>query len=493
MPNRSVLAAPLDYARRKKKETRIEGYRSEFDRDRDRILYSTSFRRLAGKTQIFLPLAHDHVRTRLSHTLEVAQIARTLARQMDLDEVLAEAIALGHDLGHTPFGHVGERTLSLIMNGCFQPTVADLLHPKDRGFKHNLQSIRAVADLNESYPKLPGLNVTNYTAWGIRGHSRLAWTRRRGNAEEPFCPSRDTGERGVLKCRLTVERQKCKSATGPEVGFYSRYDSHVRRRDSKDAWSFEAFVVRMADEIAQRHHDLEDGILAGLLSEDEVVDKLEGCFQQWLDQQDKRLLQEMKSTRGSTFFVSYTSKFIVNFLDKNLANHAVPLLQALCKDKSIKTADDFAACYSELDQKHMEEIIAFEPGLRDAHTELKDFLRNRILNSYAVQRMDGTGSYVIRKLFNSYLANPQQMSNRTLYFLRRAIDSDCPSPAEALSPTSAGHWRDFINNRHNADNRDFQVALIRTICDHIAAMTDGYALRQYQQLYGQVALSSLHA
>jgi dGTPase len=131
-------------------EERPPHHQLAFQRDRDRILYSRAFRRLAGKTQIFLPSSDDHVRTRLTHTLEVAQIASTIARRLGLDPFLTEAIALGHDLGHAPFGHVGERSLNHLMNGCYaiSPDLDEKLQGDHgfSGFKHNLQGICVVTD-----------------------------------------------------------------------------------------------------------------------------------------------------------------------------------------------------------------------------------------------------------------------------------------------------------------------------------------------------------
>ena len=138
--------------------------RNEFERDRDRIMYSRAFRRLSGKTQVFLAGNDDHVRTRLTHTLEVAQIARTISKALGLNEYLTEAIALGHDIGHTPFGHIGERMLNSIMNGCYK--IKDFNDENDiikdhKGFKHNWQSLRVATVLE------PNMNLTNYTLWGI--------------------------------------------------------------------------------------------------------------------------------------------------------------------------------------------------------------------------------------------------------------------------------------------------------------------------------------
>ncbi len=183
-------------------------YRSEYQRDRDRIVHSTAFRRLEYKTQVFVNHEGDLFRTRLTHSIEVAQIGRTIARALHLNEDLTEAIALAHDLGHTPFGHAGQDAL----NAC----MADY-----GGFEHNLQSLRVVDELEEKYADFPGLNLTFETREGILKHCSLE------NA-------RHLGEIG----RRFLER------TQP---------------------SLEAQLANLADEIAYNNHDIDDGLRAGLL------------------------------------------------------------------------------------------------------------------------------------------------------------------------------------------------------------------------------------
>src|SRR5690349_4583177 len=196
--------------------------RSPFQRDRDRILHSTAFRRLTYKTQVFLPHEGDHYRTRLTHSLEVAQIARTIARQLRLDEDLAETIALAHDLGHSPFGHAGERALDACMRD-------------HGGFDHNAQSIRVVTSLERKYLAFDGLNLSWESLEGLAKH----------NGPVP---------------------------AGTAVAKVSR---HI------DAWcplkleqwpSAEAQVASLADDIAYLSHDVDDGLRAGLLT----FDRLEG-------------------------------------------------------------------------------------------------------------------------------------------------------------------------------------------------------------------------
>jgi len=184
-------------------------YRSIYQRDKDRIIYSTAFRRLEYKTQVFVNHEGDYYRTRLTHTLEVAQIARTIARALRLNEDLVEAIALAHDLGHTPFGHAGEDTLAEIMGD-------------HGGFDHNTHGLRVVDELERRYPDFPGLNLTAEVRRGILRHASPFDLKRMGKADIP----------------------------GP--------------------WLLEIQVVDIADEIAYDNHDLDDGLQSGLLSDEDL-------------------------------------------------------------------------------------------------------------------------------------------------------------------------------------------------------------------------------
>jgi dGTPase len=188
-------------------------YRNEHDRDRDRIIHSTAFRRLMYKTQVFVYDEGDLYRTRLTHSLEVAQIARSVARVLGLNEPLTEAIALAHDLGHTPFGHAGQDALNAVMTPY-------------GGFEHNLQSLRVVDLLEDRYAEFPGLNLTFETREGILKHCSLK------NA-------RELGEVG----------QRFLDRTHP---------------------SLEAQLVDVADAIAYNNHDVDDGLRSGLITLDEL-------------------------------------------------------------------------------------------------------------------------------------------------------------------------------------------------------------------------------
>ena len=184
-------------------------YRTAFQRDRDRIIHTTAFRRLEYKTQVFVNTEGDYYRTRLTHTIEVAQIARTLARSLRCNEDLAEVIALAHDLGHTPFGHSGEETLNELMR-------------KDGGFNHNTQSVRIIEELEERFPEHLGLNLT----WEVR--------------------------EGIIKHETSYDASDA-----------AKYDPDLQP-------TLEAQLVNFADEIAYTTADLDDGLRSGMLAPDEL-------------------------------------------------------------------------------------------------------------------------------------------------------------------------------------------------------------------------------
>ena len=188
-------------------------YRGEFQRDRDRIVHCSAFRRLEYKTQVFVNHEGDMFRTRLTHSIEVAQIGRSIARVLGINEDLVEAVALAHDLGHTPFGHAGQDAL----NECMRDY---------GGFEHNLQSLRVVDELEQRYAEFPGLNLTFETREGILKHCTLKHAEQLGGVGERF----------------------------------------LRRQHP----SLEAQVANVADEIAYNNHDVDDGLRAGLISPEQL-------------------------------------------------------------------------------------------------------------------------------------------------------------------------------------------------------------------------------
>lgn len=234
--------------------------RSEFQRDRDRIIHCTAFRRLEYKTQVFINHEGDLFRTRLTHSLEVAQIARTLARSLRVNEELTEAISLAHDLGHTPFGHAGQDEL----NACMHE-----LAPGAGGFEHNLQSLRVVDELEERYAAFNGLNLCFETREGILKHCSLAHARQLGAVGERF----------------------------------------IRRRRP----SLEAQLANLADEVAYNNHDIDDGLRSGLVTVEQLrqvrffARHYDAVVAQYPDVSQRRMIAETIRRMINTLIVDLTT------------------------------------------------------------------------------------------------------------------------------------------------------------------------------------------
>ena len=214
MPDLAPYAAAPERSRGRRHAEPPPAGRSEFQRDRDRIVHSTAFRRLEYKTQVFVNHEGDLFRTRLTHTLEVAQIGRSVARSLALNEDLVEAVSLAHDLGHTPFGHAGQEALNAAMK-------------EHGGFEHNLQSLRVVDLLEERYAEFDGLNLCFETREGILKH----------------CSPQSARELGDLGRRFLERRQP----------------------------TLEAQLANLADEIAYNNHDVDDGLRSGLLEVEQLL------------------------------------------------------------------------------------------------------------------------------------------------------------------------------------------------------------------------------
>ena len=208
-------AAQPQHSRGRRYDEDPPGFRSEYQRDRDRIVHSSAFRRLEYKTQVFVNHEGDMFRTRLTHSIEVAQIGRSIARALSLNEDLTEAIALAHDLGHTPFGHAGQD----VLNDCMRDY---------GGFEHNLQSLRVVDELEEKYADFRGLNLTFETREGILKHCNLEKARELSELGQRFLEKHQPG--------------------------------------------LEAQLANLADSIAYNNHDIDDGLRAGLITIDQLCE-----------------------------------------------------------------------------------------------------------------------------------------------------------------------------------------------------------------------------
>lgn len=410
-------------------------YRGEFSKDRDRILYSKSFLRLRGKTQVFMLQNNDYIRTRITHTLEVNQIAKTIAIALGQNIELVEAIALGHDVGHTPFGHIGERTLRDILE-----KDDDTPHKK-KGFKHNLQALRLLCELEQGadYPDIKGLNLTKYVLWGIAHHSSI---------------KRLLDQYGNVINEENIET---------ENPIYDDYLNSI-----KNYWSFEGFIVALADEIAQRHHDIEDSLQYGILTRQNIfdeLDKFKGLFNA-ADKKTFKKLQDDIDSMSDSVFASVYSRLMVNIYVVNAIIQTRENLRTLGQNYNINSQEDFARVKSTIPEDVYEKVVSFPYELTQIDNSFQKFLKTSVLSSYSAQAMDGKGEYIIRKLYSAFSNNPSQLPDTAIASFCEHIDIS---------------FQRAIFNDYVEDNK---AILHRCIIDYIGGMTDRFAYDEYDRLYG---------
>lgn len=344
---RSVFACDPDRSRGRLFQEPPSKTRSPFRRDCDRVIHSVAFRRLKYKTQVFVFHEGDHYRTRLTHTLEVAQIARALARQLGLDEDLTETLALAHDLGHPPFGHAGERAL----DACLQA---------HGGFDHNAQTLRVVTSLEHRYPEFDGLNLTWESLEGIVKHNGPL-TERNGLATGRY------RDRGI------------------PVGI-----SEYNRKYDLELWSFaslEAQVAAIADDIAYDAHDIDDGLRAGLFTVDDL--KVMPLTAEMIAEIDRHYPALDDDRRGAELV-----RELISYLIGAVISEARSRL-LVAKPQSV---DDV--------RNHGEVLIAFPPGVAQAEAEIKSFLKLRMYRHKRVMRVMGEAEQILFDLFARYQKTP---------------------------------------------------------------------------------------
>jgi dGTPase len=325
--------------------------RTEFQRDRDRVVHSTAFRRLAHKTQVFVDHESDHFRTRLTHTIEVAQIARALARALKLDDDLAEAIALGHDLGHTPFGHTGEDALDACMAG-------------HGGFDHNSHALRIVTELERRYADFDGLNLTQPTLAGLVKHNGPL-------LDASGAPTERYRARGVPAAIL-------------------RYDE-TQRLDLSLHASLEAQAAAIADDIAYDAHDIDDGLRAGLFSLAEV--RAAVPFVDDLMKEVDDLHPGLEEPRA---IHELTRRVITRFIEDAISESGRRIAEA-----NVGSPEAVAAASRTL--------VGHSPAIEAADRDIKAFLFARMYRHPDVRRVRDQVDAIVRRLFKAYLTDPSAM------------------------------------------------------------------------------------
>jgi dGTPase len=413
-----VAIRSSEATRRRPIETDCSDIRLAFQRDRDRILHSRAFRRLKHKTQVFVPYVGDHPRTRLTHTLEVGQLARTVARALGLNEDLAEAAAMGHDLGHTAFGHTGETVLDEILRGAnIEVPLPDTVSSEVGRFKHNYQSLRVV-DLFERRYELPGLNLSDQVREAILKHT--TW-----KVDYPFpIPDRD--------------------------GLFLDQPCHL-----------EGQAVAVADEIAQQTHDLEDGLRARsvdleTVEELAVARRVISEVGEDLYFKDRSWIRQNTLVRGLIRFfvadvVESSAKRILHFLERN----------------RISDHEGYRNASREVSQT----TVWMSAEGEELFEELKGFIYAKIINQGPVSRQDWRARRVITALFGAYWSEPTVLPD---YILRRAAEElGLPYlrdlPLKRIAATVA--------ERYHAS-----PGFARLVVDHLAGMSDRFALEEFRAL-----------
>ncbi|WP_298801783.1 deoxyguanosinetriphosphate triphosphohydrolase [uncultured Lentibacter sp.] len=356
-------------------------FRSCFQRDRDRIIHSSAFRRLKHKTQVFLEHEGDYYRTRLTHSIEVAQVARTICGALGLNSELTEAVALAHDLGHTPFGHTGEDALDALM----QPY---------GGFDHNAQAIRIVTSLERHYAEWDGLNLTWECLEGIAKHNGPV------RAPQPYALA----------------------------GYNAAHDLELGTHASA-----EAQVAALADDIAYNHHDIHDGLRAGLFEVEDLLDLpiVGACFAA-VDARYPALEPARRQHEALRRFFGVLVEDVIA-TSREIAAQIAPL-----------SATDVRLAGRPL--------VQFSPALWADLKRVRAFLFERMYRAPSVVKMRARASLIVEGLFEGYLATPELL------------------PEE---------WHEALNEALGD-----RTATARIVSDYLSGMTDRFATQAYQRVIG---------
>ncbi|MDK3159427.1 deoxyguanosinetriphosphate triphosphohydrolase [Kamptonema cortianum] len=340
--------------------------RTEYQRDRARVIHSTAFRRLEYKTQVFLNGTGDHLRTRLTHTIEVANISRTIAMGLRLNEDLAETIALAHDLGHSPFGHCGEHTLNELMEGY-------------GGFDHNLQSLRIVEVVEKRYPGFDGLNLT----WEVR--------------------------EGLVKHETAYDTPDYKN---------KKYFQFPRA-------SLEAQIANLADEIAYYSHDIEDGLEAGFLKPEALME-----LEIWSNAVD----EVRRERKAKTAHIS--PGVVIRYLIDRAVTDVIGHSSKQIAKSGVQTVDDV--------RRHEKNLVSYSPELAKLNVKLRKYLYQNLYFHPDVRSVHEHTCGMMRELFAYFIQHPSLIGRK-----------------------SAG--------------RIPKSGLYRAVCDYISGMTDRYMIDQYHK------------
>ncbi len=361
-------------------------HRGPFQRDRDRIIHCSAFRRLNHKTQVFIYHEGDHYRSRLTHSIEVAQIARTISRMLSLDEDLSEAIALAHDLGHPPFGHAGERALNRVM--------ADY-----GGFDHNAQSLRVVTHLERKYASFDGLNLTWETLEGLVKHN------------------------GPL-----TDKNENPTGAYKEIGIPATIQDYIGQHDLvlSSYASAEAQIAAIADDIAYNNHDIDDGLRAGIIKLEELrkmpitsrlMDEIE---KQYKNLEPRRTIFELNRRLIGTMVKNVVEQSKLNF-----------------KKYGITSVSDIRNAPTTM--------VHFTDTMLEELEELRFFLMSWVYRDIRVESIMTDAARIAKELFLRYMEQPQELPE---IWHNSAIEADEKTRARLICDFVAGMTDRFAIQEH---------------------------------------------
>lgn len=399
-------------------------FRNEFIHDKDRILYSKAFRRLQHKAQVYAHKKGDHHRTRLTHTLEVVQISKSISIDLGLNEDLSEAIALGHDIGHTPFGHAGEETLDSILRG-EDNLGGKLTYSLDfGGFKHNFNSLNIVELVERKYDGHYGLNLTWQVLDGIVKHTKIV-----------------KGSKSWDWTRFVNE----KSFFDDLIGY--SYPIGEESENINVPLTLEGQIVDISDEIAQIEHDLDDSFKnrTNMFDKDMfenmkiILDKTKDCvegincpnlslFVNLYDDSITKINNVIKDNCDEEYLELKWNEIVDNIISYFIAD-VVKNSMKILYDNRRSNAKFFKKC----EKRGVEnsgvikrlfvtgKLINFSDSAKCFYDFINKFIDNKIINSYEVNRFDGKAKFIIRQLFKAYYQNPKQMPKSQLKLLENLI------------------------------------------------------------------------
>jgi len=449
--------------------------RGEYQRDYERIVHSKAYRRLVDKAQIFTSTKGDYYRTRMTHTLEVAQIARAIAIGLNINIHLTEAIALAHDLGHTPFGHQGERTLDSILKNRLEIIQAI---PEERnfygGFKHNFQTLRVVNYLEEKYVDFPGIDLSYQVLEGALKHTKTV----------------------IKDCVNCSDDENCSEKCYNIKEFLPIGEINHLYLEYSFPTTLEGQIVAIADEIAQRSHDLDDSFAAQLLTTKNLIEYLSlqkmselrervaNIESEVIDSQEKNRqfvdVNELKHSCIVSAIINFFINDVIAISSRNIKNFE--------EDDLYKEQHRFS-----------KRLVSFSFNGKILCDYLEKIISKKVINSPDVVQFDSRAEQIVSGLFHAYYNNPKLLHKGTLRRIFIETNSKCEN---AIDFQNGDHtvvkkeierivkanlkelFNDgFISESEKNNYEQKRKILVRSIADFISGMTDSYAINEYRKIF----------